>query len=152
MQELNIELNILDYVSSEEIKDAVLGAIKSSVAMQYSGQETELNRMVTDISYELVFEMVNKQFDGNLKQILKDKTFEIINDLSSYTVFRRKSEWEKEDSIATKILNEECANLRPIIKQKVEEIVDSYPFNELRKDEIADVIHECIMNRLFEGQ
>jgi hypothetical protein len=95
--------------------------------------------------------MVNRQYDGKLEEILKEKITEVIRELSTYTVFRRKSEWEKEESIAYKTLQEEVVNNRPLIKDKVENIIKNYPFDELKRDEIGDVIYQCVMDKLFDS-
>jgi len=145
---MNVNINVYDVASEEEVKQAALDVIRHEVFKTFN-KENDLDRLISNLSYEFVFNMVNEQFNGNLENLLKEKITEILNDLSSYTVFRRKDAWDRDESIATKILNEECANARPLIKQRVEQIIEQYPFNELKNDEIGEVVYECIMDRLF---
>lgn len=149
---MEVSINVYDVASEQEVKEAALDAVRSLVVKQFSGSEENLNRLITNLSYDAVFEMVNKQFDGKLKEILKSKISDIIKNLKSYEVFKRKDAWEQEDSVGYKILQEEMTNARPLIKSRIEEIIKNYPFNELKNDEIGNVVYECIMDRLFKSR
>ena len=146
---MNITLDVYDIASKEEIKEAALDAVRSLVTRQFSGSEENLNRLLTNLSYSHVVEMVNRQYDGKLEALLKEKVTGVINELSAYTVFQKKNAWEHEDSVAYKALQEEMALSRPLIKARVEQIIQEYPFHELEQDEIGDVVYQCIMGRLF---
>ena len=113
---MEINIDIYDIVSEEEIKAAALEAVKSLVVRQFSGAESNLDRLVSNLSYQYVYDMVDQQYDDELDELLKSKIADIINQLSSYVVFRQKDAWDKEDSVAYKILREESANARPLIK------------------------------------
>lgn len=146
---MEVSIDVYDVASEEEVKEAVLDVVRSLVVRQFSGAEENLNRLIANLSYSYVFEMVNQQFDGNLNELLKSKIVDIINNLSTYTVFQKKDAWEKEDSVAYKALQEEMTNARPLIKNRVEHIIQEYPFHELDQDEIGEVIYQCIMDKLF---
>ena len=146
---MEVNIDVYDVASEEEVKEAALDAVRSLVVRQFSGAEENLNRLITNLSYSYVFEMVNKQFDGNLNEILKNKIVDIINKLSTYTVFQKKDAWEKEDSVAYKALQKEMENARPLIKNRVEQIIQDYPFHELDQDEIGEVVYQCVMDKLF---
>lgn len=146
---MNINIDICDILSEDEIKSAAMEAIKGMVVKQFSGSEEKLHRLITNLCYDFVFEMVNRQFDGKLAELIKAKVPVIIDGLSSYHVFRRKDAWDKEDSTAYKILQEEMMSSHPLIRARVEQIIQEYPFEELKRDEIGDVVYQCIMDRLF---
>jgi hypothetical protein len=48
-----------------------------------------------------------------------------------------------------KILDEECANSRPLIREMVEKHIRQYPFHELEQSEIGDVIYSVIMDKIL---
>lgn len=146
---MNINTDICDILSEDEIKSVAMEAIKGMVVKQFSGSEEKPHRLITNLCYDFVFEMVNRQFDGKLAELIKAKVPVIIDDLSSYHVFRRKDAWDKEDSTAYKILQEEMMSSHPLIRARVEQIIQEYPFEELRRDEIGDVVYQCIMDRLL---
>ena len=65
------------------------------------------------------------------------------------TEFRRKDVWDRTESPAVKILDEECTNARPLIRECVEKHIREYPFHELDKSEIGEVIYGVIMDRIL---
>lgn len=146
---MNITLDIYDIASEEEIKEAALDAVRSLVVSQFSGAEENLNRLITNLSYSYVTEMVNRQYNGKLEELLQEKIAKVINELSPYTVFSKKDAWQREDSVAYKALQEEMANARPIIKARIEQIIQEYPFHELGRDEIGGAVYQCVMDKLF---
>ena len=93
--------------------------------------------------------MIDKQIGGNLEQRIKDKVIDVINSLSEFSVFRRKDNWTKEDSIAYRILQEEMKNSRPLIKSRIQQIIDEYPFEKINREMVGDAIYQCIMDKLF---
>jgi hypothetical protein len=146
---MEMTINVFDVVSEEEIKSVVMDAIRQLVIQQFSGSEENLNRLISNLSYSFVWDMIDQQFNGELRRILSMNISKIINGLSSFSVFRQKDAWGREDSVAYKILQEEMANARPLIKARVEQIVQEYPFHELQYDEIGEVVYQCVMDRLF---
>ena len=146
---MEIKIDVYDIASKDEVKEAALDAIRYAVAEQFKGPEENLNRLIGNLCYKFVWEMVDKQFDGKMEEILRKKIPDIINDLSAFSVFREKDLWGKEESVAYKILQEEMKNARPAIKEKIENIIQEYPFRELDHDYIGEVIYECIMEKLF---
>lgn len=85
--------------------------------------------------------------EKGLESIISERVTRIIENLSSYSVFRHKDEFNNYESIGQKILDNAVANSRDLIRSKVEEIIDEYPFDELKSD-IKDVVYECISDRL----
>ena len=73
----------------------------------------------------------------------------IEDDTLKYIVFRRKDAWDRTESPAVAILDEECANARPLIRECVEKHIKEYPFHELDRDEIGEVIYDVIMDRIL---
>lgn len=145
---MNVNLNINDVVSEEELKEVVIDAIRKSVMKIYTGNEREMHRLVSNLSYQFVFDMVDKQFGGELEKLLVAETTRVINELSHFIVFRESDMWGRKESVAYKTLHEEIAKKRPLIAQRVEEIILDYNYSEVRSS-ISEVVHECIMEKLF---
>lgn len=146
---MKVEIDIEEILSPEEIKEIAKDVVSNQLNRLYSGAEENLQRLVVNLSYGFVFEMVNKEFDGNLENILKDKITEIINDLSAYSVFKKKDAWEVKDSAARIILDEEFTKARPLLQSRIEKIINEYEFDMLKEEEISDVVYECVMGKLF---
>lgn len=146
---MKIEFELSEVLTKEQMKEIAIEELRYAVRKQFGGSEEKLNRLITNISFSYVIDMVNQAYDGKLSEILHQKITKVIDELSSYCVFKRKDSWEKDDSVAYKALQEEMAAARPLIKAKVEEVINNYPFDELKADEIGEIIHECIMDKLF---
>lgn len=146
---MELKIDIADYLSEEEIKECCRDAIKSAIYDRTSRSEAETERLLTNLSYEFVWKMVDEAIGGGLEQKIRLKTVEVIDTLSSFTVFHEKDAWDRQESIGHKIMEEEIVAARPQIKARVEQIISEYPFHELDCDEIGNIVHECIMDRLF---
>lgn len=146
---MKIEIDVNEVLTQEEIKETCINAIESVIVARYRSSESELNRLISNLSYQVVWDMVDRQIDGSLDEKIRSKVTDAIDSLTSFSVFREKDVWGGKESIGQKILNEEIANSRPLIKEKVEKIISNYHFNELKNDEIGDVVYQCIMDRLF---
>ena len=120
-----MEIDVMDYVSLEDIKGACLSEIRSKVieSLRYMSADD----IIANASYNIVFEMVSEMLEKNeeeVKKLLLDKTVDIINNLSSYCVFRdSRDEYTKKDSLGQTYLNEAVANNKNIIEDKVKELI-----------------------------
>lgn len=148
---MDVTIDVYDFADQDEIKEVVLDEVRNIIRNNYGKQESGLDRLLTNLSYQYVFDMVNEQIDEDLSQFLKCKIVSIIEDLSSYSVFKKADAWDRESSKAYKILQEEIGNSRPLIKARVHQIIAEYPFSELEHDEIGEVIRQCVMDKLFGG-
>jgi hypothetical protein len=144
---MDININIEDYLTPEEIKNECKEAVRGVIYTQYGKSENELDRLLINLSYRYVFNMVDKAVDGNLETIIKEKVIEIINDLSPYCVFRS-SDYGSTESKGYKIIEEEVEKQRNHIRQKIYEVIEQYDFQSL-KSRISDMIYECIEEKLF---
>ena len=145
---MTIDLDIENILTKEEIKDIATSVFTDQIKRIYCGDEQNLQRLITNLSYEFVFKMIDEVFDGNLEKILRAKVKEIIEGLTSYAVFQKESDYYRDkDSIATKIMNEEVLNSRELIKSRVESVINEYEFNYV-KNNIHEYIFECIKDNL----
>lgn len=111
--------------------------------------EMTVDHHVTNLSLEYVHTLVAEQWDGDFDKLLRQKVREAIEEGVGYHVFRRKDAWDRTESPAVAILDEECRNSRSLIRECVEKRIREYPFNELDRGEIGDVIYAVIMERIF---
>jgi len=144
---MEVTFNVEDYLTNDEIRQCAKNAIMEQVKQTYS-KEADVQRLVSNLSYQEVFSKIESIMGiGDLNSVIIEKVREVISDLSSYSVFREADAWGGKQSIASKILEEESAAARPLIKARVEKIVDEYPFKELERDVISEQVYECIKNQ-----
>lgn len=146
---MELKINIEDYLSELEIKEIAKEQLEYSFKELFR-KEADIERILSNISHEFVFDLINSQCDCDLEQILKDTIKDTLQnkDISFY-LFRRQDAWDRSESPMIKIIDEEVINSRPLIKEMIEKHIEKYPFNELDKNEIVDTISDVIKERLF---
>ncbi len=144
-----MEIKIEDYLSEEEIKEICKVALYQKIREDM--RELNVNDIIAGISYAEVAAMVDTYVgeDDFCKKEIPEKVHRVIDDLSTYTVFRRADVWERKNSIAYDIMQEECRASRPLIKARVEQIINEYKFPQLERDEIMYTIADVLTDRLL---
>lgn len=143
-----MKIDIKDYFSKEEIKEMAEQELRAAFREQFR-KEADVERVLANLSLEYVHALVAEQWGGNFDELLRKKVREAIEKGVGWHVFRRKDVWDRTESPAVAILDEECRNSRPLIRECVEKHIREYPFHELDRNEIGDVIYEVIMERIL---
>lgn len=144
-----MDIKIEDYLDREEIKEVCKDALYQKIREDMRG--LNVNDIIANISYSEVAAMVDTYVgeDDFCKKTIPQKVRDVIEGLSSFTVFRKADVWERPNSVAYDILEEECRNARPLIRQRVEQIVNEYKFPQLERDEIMYTIADVLTDRLL---
>ena len=144
-----MDIEIKDYLNQEEIKEICKDALNQKIREDM--RNLNVNDIIANISYAEVAAMVDTHLgeDNYCKKTIAQKTQQIIESLSSYSVFRKADAWERQNSIAYDIMEEECRAARPLIKKRVEQIINEYNFPQLERDEIMYTIADVLTDRLL---
>lgn len=144
-----MDIKIEDYLSEEEIKEICKDVLYQKIREDM--RELNINDIIAGISYAEVAAMVDTYVgeDDFCKKAIPEKVHSVIADLSTYSVFRRADVWERKNSIAYDIMQEECRASRPLIKARVEQIINEYNFPQLERDEIMYTIAHVLTDRLL---
>ena len=144
-----MDIKIEDYLSKEEIKEICKDAMYQKIREDM--HNLNVNDIVANISYAEVAAMVDTYVgeDDFCKREIPRKVREVIEGLSSFEVFRKADAWERKSSIAYDIMQEECRASRPLIKARVEQIINEYKFPQLERDEIMYTIADVLTDRLL---
>ena len=144
-----MDIEIKDYLNQEEIKEICKDALYQKIREDM--RKLNVNDIIANISYAEVAAMVDTHLgeDNYCKKTIAQKTQQIIENLSSYSVFRKADAWERKNSIAYDIMEEECRAARPLIKKRVEQIINEYNFPQLERDEIMYTIADVLTDRLL---
>lgn len=115
-----MEIDIKEYLSEGEIKKVCEDALYSKIREDM--RNLNVNDIIANISYAEVAAMVDAHIGENdyCKKAITQKVLQIIDNLSAFTVFRKADTWERQNSIAYDILQEESRAARPLIKQRIE--------------------------------
>ena len=144
-----MDIDIKDYLTQEEIKDICKDALYQKIREDMRG--LNINDIIANISNADVEAMVDAYVgeDDFCKTEIPKKVRNVIENISTYTVFRKADVWERKSSIANDILEEECRAARPLIKKRVEQIINEYNFPQLERDEIMYTIADVLTDRLL---
>lgn len=144
---MNVEIK--DYLTSEEITEICKDALYQKIREDMRG--INVYDIIANISHSDVAEMVDTYVgeDNFCKTEIPKKVRNVIENISTFTVFRKADAWERKSSIAQDILDEECRAARPLIKKRVEQIINEYNFPQLERDEIMYTIADVLTDRLL---
>ena len=140
-----MEINFDEYVSFEERQEIVREVFKQH-CLEKLKQDHE--RIFSNSAYDAVFNMVNDQFDGKAAEMVAKKTKEVIETLTTYTVFKTKDHWDKSESVGLKILNEALAENKGLLKEKVTKLIEAMDEDELTQT-VIEQAREVIDVKLF---
>ena len=129
------EINFENYLGEDERKEIVVEVFRQHCEDTIKGKA---ERIICNSAYHMVFEMVDKHFDGELTEILKDKVIKIIEELSSYCVFQ-----SYEARVARKILDEAVKENKDVLVEKVKNII-----NELDDYHIGSLLEKALLQVL----
>ena len=144
-----MDIKIEDYLDEQEIKEICKDALYQKIREDM--RKLNVNDIIANISYAEVEAMVDTYVgeDNFCKKEIPQKVHRVIDELSTYTVFRKADAWERKNSIAYDIMQEECRASRPRIKARIEQIIDEYNFPQLERSEIMYTIADVLTERLL---
>lgn len=143
MKELTI--NISDYLTQECIENEIRTALRAKITAAV--QKDDLARIISNTYYNLVFNMVDEAFEDDLRQMIIVGVKNIIENLSTYCVFREKSLWREPPSLGQTILDQAVQDNAELIEQRVKELIAG-----LDKEQMRESLHwqiEKVIERLL---
>lgn len=128
---MNLEINIRDYLSNEDIKDECRYAVRQEVREKLRTEE-DIHRFMSNSSYHFVWDAVDELCPENMRDIIAAKIPEIVNDLSPFCVFRPKDAWDREESKGWTILQSVLSESKPLVEKRVHELISQIDLCDMR--------------------
>lgn len=141
---MRTEVDIEDYLSRETVHDIIKDELR--LLVKDSFRKEKLDTLIANSSYEIVWKAVDEEMDGNLINSIKTKTLEIINSLSSYSVFHKKDAWEHEDSKAYTYMQQAIDENKDLIYSMTKDRITS----EIVKFIDTNYIQECVNDLIYQ--
>lgn len=147
---MELIINIEDYITPEEIKSVAMEAVRDSIMRTYSRDESNISRLITNLSYEFIFKAVSDAIGEDAQTKISNKVKELLEEGSSirYQLWRRKDAWEKTESPAIPILHKAINDNEGLIRAKVMQSIDGYEFNDVQ-DAMYDALNEILYEKVF---
>ena len=119
--------------------------------------DTEIQRVIGNISHSIVMEEVQKHIP-NCEELIKQKTLQVINkDSFSYEVFKKKDAWYKDESLAITYMNETIRENKELFQKRIKETIENYDLsNDIAEQisnefgQMADTIYK--LSELFQSK
>lgn len=147
---MELMINIEDYLTPEEIKTLAMEAVRDSITRIYSRDETNIARLISNLSYEFIFTAISDAIGEDAQTKITNKVKELLEEGSSirYQLWRRKDAWEKTESPAIPILHKAIKDNEGLIRAKVMQSIDSYEFNDVQ-EAMYDALNTILYEKVF---
>lgn len=147
---MELIINIEDYITPEEIKAVAMEAVRASIMRTYGRDESNITRLISNLSYEFIFNAVSDAIGEDAKVKVTNKVKELLEDGSSirYELWRRKDAWEKTESPAIPILHKAIKDNEGLIRAKVMQSIDSYEFADVQES-MYEALNQIVYEKVF---
>ena len=144
-----MEIRIEDYLSEDEIKDIVKDQFAYAVREKFR-TEKDIERILTNLSYEFLFQEIDKAIGRDSFEYIKHKVSELLDDDSHirYSIWREADAWGGKESPAVAVMKQAIQDNKQKIEDKVSMFVESYDFKDV-KEEIFDILCSALEKRLL---
>lgn len=140
-----MEINILDYLSQDEIKETCRSAVYDQ-AKSMLKTEKDLDRIMGNEAYYAVWKCVDDVFNVDFNHAIAMKIPDIIQGLTDFSVFRPKDSWNgRDESTGYKILSEVLKDNRQMIDDRVKDLIFQIDMDSI-KDAFVDAFDMVIEN------
>ena len=147
---MDLTIRIEDYITQDEIKTVAMESLRDVILRTFSRGESEIERLISNLSYEFIFKAVSDAIGEDAKQKIANKVKELCEDGSAirFEMWRKRDAWEKSESPALTILNEAIKDNKPLIRAKVEQCITGYEFNDIQ-DAMYIALDEILYEKVF---
>lgn len=155
---MNLDINIFDYISQEEIQDEIKYQIKNYIKKMCT-EDQEVKKVIVALIIDKVKDI---ELSNIIKNELKEKIEKIVRDeyLNADSSWNLKYDIGMTEKIKT-LFNDNFSQFSPILEKKMKEAVDEYKpdnyiISELAKDlllkdeQCVTALKETLYNKIYE--
>lgn len=117
-----MEINVLDYLSQEEIKSICEQEVRTKI--QRSLNDREIDTIIGNGAYYKVWNVVDEYVKSEYQQKVVDKVHQVIDELSSFSILRYSYDDKKPLSYASNLLEETVRSRTDELVSKMNTIID----------------------------
>jgi len=140
-----IEINIDNYLSESEKKEIAIDVFREHIEKELFKtnkgtvqSDSEIQRIVGNISHEIVMQEVQKHIPG-CENMIKNRVIAILNEKDfSYQIFKKADAWEKPESLAITYMNDTIRDNRELFQSRIKEYLDNYDLSKDVSEEISE--------------
>ena len=144
----NMIFNVSDYLTEDDMKRIATEEFRAACGRS---SKENFERIISNSAYHLVGDLVDAHFNGEMVETLKAKAIEVINNLSTHTVFSPPSAWERAASKGFEHLQTLLDDQKPLIAQRLTDLISTLDGEYLR-DMVERQVGEAIIAKLTRGE
>ena len=141
---MEMQINVEDYLSKEEITEMIRYQLNVAI-------RKDAERILSNTAYAVVFEAVDKALDNKAKDIIKEKTLDLINNLSAFFLFRRADDWGGKSSVGQEIIDKALVDNTATIYKRVESIIAELNIEDRITQRVDDSLEDILLTVLKNG-
>lgn len=147
---MELKINIEDYLSHEEIKSIAMDAVRESIISIFRKDEANINRLISNLSYEFIFEAVSDAIGEDAQTKITNKVKELLEDESCirYELWRKKDTFEKYESPAIPMLHKAIEDNKWLLREKVTQSIARYEFSDVQ-DAMYNALNQIVYDKVF---
>lgn len=122
------EIDIDQYLTEEDKKRICREQFSEVARMKC---QNDFERIITNSSYSIVRDEVDKLFDGKMQEFLIERVEKVVKELSSFTVFNKPDAWDKTSSKGYDLLQQAVQDAQPLIVARVVALIEGMSTEDL---------------------
>ena len=142
-----MEIKIENYLSEDEIKNICIEELRNSFKNCFKG-EGDRNRIISNITYEIAFDIIDKELDDDLHKIIKEQVKNKILKIDSFSLFHKEDLWGNPASVGQVLLDNAMEESKSLIKEMLEKRIREHDYKECVDDYFMETLKEIIVEKL----
>jgi|GEM_PF-3030635 len=142
-----MEVNVLQYLSEDEIKEICKDEIRMKIRESF--REKDIARIVSNSAYYKAYDLVDEHITKEHRDTIVESVDKIINDSKSYNVFRYHYMTNKPESIASQIVENTVESRKQDMIDKINSVITN-TLNE-ENEEVYQTFVERFMDNMWNG-
>jgi hypothetical protein len=144
---MKVSINIDDYVTDAEKKQLCIDYINETLR---GNDEYDKERILYNMAYMASYKILDDALTHDMMEMIKQKAVEIISNFSSYDIFRKRSQWETEDSVAYTEIQNAVREHKHLISPLVKKAIIEHDYSKDLPDS-PECIGDCIIDAIKKG-
>lgn len=149
---MEVTFNVFDYLTMDEIREECKNAIRLSVHNTFAKNESEVQRLISNLGYEFIFNAVSVAIGKDAQKAIAEKVAELSQDRNAikFEMWRKKDAWRTTESPAIGILYEAIKDNKLLMRECVQNTIKEFEFYDVR-EAMWETAKEIVREKLFGG-
>ncbi len=141
-----MDVDVSKYLDDEQMRQIAEDEYRECVREEIRRRgRLWLDVTLGNAAHVIVWQEVDEALDGGAERAIADAVTKVIDGLTECSVFRKKGDWQREDSVGQVMLEHAVADSRDLIDERVKEIVSGLDPSDVRYL-VEDAVRDAVCN------